>query len=198
MLPTYLGFRSADMIGRLGARGLLILDRDGVINRDSREFVKNTDEWLPIPGSIEAIADLSKAGYTVAVASNQSGLARGLFDRNALRAMHRKLRRLVGAKGGHIDRIVVCPHGPDDGCRCRKPAPGLLLRLARHYGTSLEGVPAVGDSLRDLEAAAAAGAAPILVRTGNGSKVATNLPDSLRSVPVFDDLSAVADELLKR
>ena len=186
------------MAGRLAARGLLILDRDGVINRDSRVFVKNTDEWLPIPGSIEAIADLSKAGYTVTVASNQSGLARGLFDRNALRAMHRKLRRLVDARGGHIDRIVVCPHGPDDGCSCRKPAPGLLRRLAHHYGASLEGVPAVGDSLRDLEAAVAAGATPILVRTGNGKALAGHLPRDLRSVPVFDDLAAVADELLKR
>ena len=198
MLPTFRGFRSVDMTGRLAARGLLILDRDGVINRDSREFVKNADEWQPITGSIEAIADLSKGGYTVTVASNQSGLARGLFDRSALRAMHRKLRRLVAARGGHIDRIVVCPHGPHDACRCRKPAPGLLLRLARHYGTSLEGVPAVGDSLRDLEAALAAGARPILVRTGNGNKVAAGLPKKLQSVPVFDNLSAVADELLKR
>ena len=186
------------MTARLAARGLLILDRDGVINRDSREFVKNADEWQPITGSIEAIADLSKGGYTVTVASNQSGLARGLFDRSALRAMHRKLRRLVAARGGHIDRIVVCLHGPHDGCGCRKPAPGLLLRLARHYGTSLEGVPAVGDSLRDLEAALAAGARPILVRTGNGNKVAAGLPKKLQSVPVFDNLSAVADELLKR
>ena len=198
MLPTFRGFRSVDMTGQLAARGLLILDRDGVINRDSREFVKNADEWQPITGSIEAIADLSKGGYTVTVASNQSGLARGLFDRSALRAMHRKLRRLVAARGGHIDRIVVCPHGPHDACRCRKPAPGLLLRLARHYGTSLEGVPAVGDSLRDLEAALAAGARPILVRTGNGNKVAAGLPKKLQSVPVFDNLSAVADELLKR
>lgn len=186
------------MAGRLAARGLVILDRDGVINCDSPEFVKNADEWLPISGSIEAIAKLSKGGYTVTVASNQSGLARGLFDRNALRSMHRKLRRLVIAEGGHIDRIVVCPHGPKDGCRCRKPAPGLLLRLARHYGTSLAGVPAVGDSLRDLEAAAAAGAEPILVRTGNGTKAAESLPASLQSVPVFDDLAAVAKELLKR
>ena len=198
MLPTFPGFRLVNMTGRLAARGLVILDRDGVINRDSREFVKNTDEWHPIPGSIEAIAKLSRAGYTVAVASNQSGLARGLFDRNALRAMHRKLRRLVAAEGGRIDRIVVCPHGPGDGCNCRKPAPGLLLRLARHYGTSLDGVPAVGDSLRDLEAAAAAGAMPLLVRTGNGRKVAASLPTRLRSVPVFDDLAAVADALLKR
>src|SRR5210317_1658131 len=131
----------------LAARGLIILDRDGVINRDSSEFVKNTDEWVPFPGSIGAIADLSRAGFTVAVASNQSGLARGLFDRNALRAMHRKLRRLVAAEGGRIDRIVVCPHGPGDGCDCRKPAPALLLRLADHYGVSLDGTPAIGDSL---------------------------------------------------
>ena len=186
------------MAGRLAARGLLILDRDGVINRDSREFVKNVDEWQPIPGSIEAIADLSKAGYTVVVASNQSGLARGLFDRKALQAMHRKLRRLVAAEGGRIDRIVVCPHGPNDGCHCRKPAPGLLQRLARYYCTSLDGVPAVGDSLRDLEAAVAAGATPILVRTGNGKAVARRLPKSLRSVSVFDNLAAVADALLKR
>ena len=186
------------MTARLAARGLLILDRDGVINQDSPKFVKNTDEWLPIPGSIEAIGKLSRAGYTVAVASNQSGLARGLFDRKALRAMHRKLRRLVAAEGGHIDRIVVCPHGPDDGCRCRKPAPGLLQRLARYYGTSLDGVPAVGDSLRDLEAAVAAGATPILVRTGSGKAVASRLPKSLRSVSVFDNLAAVADTLLQR
>jgi D-glycero-D-manno-heptose 1,7-bisphosphate phosphatase len=198
MLPTFPDFRSVDMAGRIAAKGLVILDRDGVINHDSPEFVKNADEWLPISGSIEAIAKLSKGGYTVTIASNQSGLARGLFDRDALRAMHRKLRRLVAARGGHIDRIVVCPHGPKDGCRCRKPAPGLLLRLARHYGTSLDGVPAVGDSLRDLEAAAAAGAMPLLVRTGNGRKVAASLPTRLRSVPVFDDLAAVADALLKR
>ena len=198
MLPTFPGFRLVNMTGRLAARGLVILDRDGVINRDSREFVKNTDEWRPIPGSIEAIAKLSRAGYTVAVASNQSGLARGLFDRNALRAMHRKLRRLVAAEGGRIDRIVVCPHGPGDGCNCRKPSPGLLLRLARHYGTSLDGVPAVGDSLRDLEAAAAAGATPLLVLTGNGRKAAANLPTSLRSTPVFDNLAAAANELLKQ
>lgn len=171
---------------------LLILDRDGVINRDSREFVKNSDEWVPLPGSIEAIADLSKQGFTVAIASNQSGLARGLFDRNALRSMHRKLRRLVAVEGGTVDRIVVCPHAPDAGCICRKPRPGLLHRLARHYGVSLAGVPVVGDSLRDLQAAAAAGATPILVRTGNGQKTEASLPADLRSVQVFDDLAAVA------
>ncbi len=176
---------------------LIILDRDGVINRDSRAFVKNADEFVPLPGSIEAIAALSAAGRTVAVASNQSGLARGLFGRRELGSMHRKLRRLVAAAGGCIDRIVVCPHGPDDGCPCRKPRPGLLLRLARHYGTSLAGVPAIGDSLRDLEAAAAAGATPVLVRTGNGRKTEAALPRGLRDVAVFDDLAAAAREILR-
>jgi len=141
---------------------------------------------------------LSRAGFTVAVASNQSGLARGLFDRNALRAMHRKLRRLVAAEGGRVDRIVVCPHGPEADCSCRKPRPGLLLRLARHYDTPLDGVPVVGDSLRDLEAATVAGAKPMLVRTGNGEKVAASLPECLRSVPIFDDLAAIAAALTRR
>jgi D-glycero-D-manno-heptose 1,7-bisphosphate phosphatase len=186
------------MAAPLGAKGLMILDRDGVINHDSPEFVKNTDEWRPIQGSIEAIADLSKAGYTVAIASNQSGLARGLFSRNALHAMHRKLRRLVAAQGGRVDRIVVCPHGPEGGCSCRKPKPGLLNRLARHYGTSLTGVPVVGDSLRDLQAAAAAGAWPLLVRTGNGEKTASYLPADLQSVAIYDDLAAIAAELVKK
>lgn len=184
------------MAAQTGKRGLLILDRDGVINRDSAEFVKSAREWLPIPGSIDAIARLSRAGYTVAVASNQSGLARGLFDRNALRAMHRKLRSLVSAEGGHIDRIVVCPHGPDDKCRCRKPLPGLLNRLARHYDTSLAGVPVVGDSLRDLQAAASAGATPILVRTGNGSRTSRSLPNGLRDIQTYDDLAAFAIAVL--
>ena len=185
------------MAARPAPDRLVILDRDGVINRDSAEFVKNVDEFRPLPGSIEAIAALANAGYTVAVASNQSGLARGLFDRAALRAMHRKLRRLVAAAGGRIDRIVVCPHGPDDDCACRKPRPGLLLRLARHYGTSLAGVPVIGDSLRDLEAAASAGAQPVLVRTGNGGKTERKLPSGLRGVPVYDDLAAVAKELIR-
>jgi len=186
------------MSGQPAANGLIILDRDGVINHDSKEFVKNADEWVPLPGSIGAIADLSAAGYTVAVASNQSGLARGLFDRNALRAMHHKLRRLVAAEGGRVDRIVVCPHGADDQCDCRKPRPGLLRRLARYYQVSLDGVPVVGDSLRDLQAAAAAGATPVLVRTGNGVKTAASLPDDLRSVGIFDDLAAVAASLIRK
>jgi len=186
------------MAARVGAKGLLIFDRDGVINRDSADFVKSADEWIPLPGSIEAIAHLSRSGYTVAVASNQSGLARGLIDRNALRAMHRKLRRLVGDAGGTVDRIVVCPHGPDEGCRCRKPAPGLLKRLASHYGVALDGVPFVGDSLRDLQAAAAAGATPVLVQTGSGATTARALPGPLRDVRVYKDLAAFAADLLGR
>ena len=184
------------MVAALAPRGLIILDRDGVINRDSDAFVKSPAEWRPLPGSIDAIAALSTAGFTVTVASNQSGLARGLFDRAALRAMHRKLRRLVGAAGGHVDRIVVCPHGPNDGCSCRKPLPGLLLRLAKHYGTTLDGVPAIGDSTRDLEAARAAGATPMLVRTGNGARTEASLPDRLANVAVYDDLAAAAAALL--
>ncbi len=184
------------MASALGPRGLVILDRDGVINRDSKTFVKSADEWIPLPGSIEAIASLSRAGFTVAIASNQSGLARGLFDRSALRAMHRKLRRLVGAAGGRVDRIVVCPHGPDDGCSCRKPLPGLLQRLARHYDAPLDGVPVIGDSGRDLEAARAAGATPILVRTGNGARTESSLGGQPGDVAVYDDLAAAAAVLV--
>lgn len=185
------------MVPHAAEKGLVILDRDGVINRDSREYVKSPAEWIPLPGSIGAIAALSAAGYTVTVASNQSGLARGLFDRNALRAMHRKLRRLVACAGGHVDRIVVCPHGPDDGCDCRKPAPGLLTRLGRYYQTSLAGTPIIGDSLRDLEAAARAGARPILVRTGNGRRTERALTGPLAEIEVFDDLAAAAAALVR-
>lgn len=185
------------MTRRLAGRGLLILDRDGVINRDSSAFVKSADEWLPLPGSIEAIAMLNRAGFTIAVASNQSGLARGLFGRNALRSMHRKLRRLVAAEGGHIDRIVVCPHGPDDGCACRKPKPGLLQRLGRYYDTGLAGVPVIGDSMRDLQAAASGGARPILVRSGNGRKTEAGLESEFVDIEIFDDLAAAAAALVK-
>lgn len=174
----------------LAHKRLIILDRDGVISRDSRAFIKSPHEFLPLPGSARAIGTLTRAGYTVAVASNQSGLARGLFDRAALRAIHRRLRALVAAEGGRIDRIVVCPHGPDDGCRCRKPSPGLLLRLGKYYGTPLDDIPFIGDSLRDLQAAERAGAEPVLVRTGNGVSTETRLPESLRSIRIFDDLAA--------
>lgn len=184
------------MAPRLANNGLVILDRDGVINEDSAAFVKSANEWLPLRNSIEAIGALHQAGFTVAVASNQSGLARGLFDRRALVAMHRKLRRLVVNAGGRVDRIVVCPHGPDDGCACRKPQPGLLQKLARYYGVSLKGVPVIGDSARDLVAARAAGARPILVRTGNGRRTEAALPEALRNVEIFDDLETAATALI--
>ena len=177
-------------------RELIILDRDGVINRDSKAFVKSPEEWVPLPGSIEAIARLSGAGYTLAVASNQSGLARGLFDRDALEAMHAKLHRLVDEAGGRIDRIAICPHGPDEDCDCRKPKPGLLEQLSEHYGQPLDGVIVVGDSLRDLEAASAVGARPVLVRTGNGAETEKKLSGELEDIEVHDSLAAAVDHWL--
>jgi D-glycero-D-manno-heptose 1,7-bisphosphate phosphatase len=184
--------------GQQAHNQLVILDRDGVINQDSREFVKSVDEWLPLPGSIEAIAALSLAGFTVAVASNQSGLARGLFSQEALDEMHHKLRSLVEARGGRIDHIAICPHGPNDGCDCRKPRPGLLHQVAARFDLALDGVPVIGDSLRDLQAAVAAGARPILVRSGNGRKAEQELPAELAETEVFDDLAAAAIALLEQ
>ncbi len=181
----------------MASRELIILDRDGVINRDSKAFVKSADEWQPLPGSIDAIARLSKAGFVLAVASNQSGLARGLFDSAALDEMHAKLQSLVTAAGGAVDYITVCPHGPDDDCDCRKPKPGLLERVGRHFGTTLNEAFVIGDSLRDLQAGSAVGATPILVRTGNGRTTEAALSGSLASIDVFDDLAAAADYLLE-
>ena len=175
---------------------LVILDRDGVINRDSDEYIKSPAEFIPLAGSIEAIGRLSAAGYTVAVASNQSGIGRGLFSRSALYAMHRKLRRLVKSVGGVIGKIVYCPHAPNDGCDCRKPRAALLLRIGAYYGCSLDGVPVIGDSLRDLQAAAAVGAKPVLVRTGKGRKTERELVNSGIEAEVFDDLAGAVDSLL--
>lgn len=175
---------------------LVILDRDGVINRDSPEFVKTADEWLPLPGSIEAIAALSKAGFSVAVASNQSGLARGLVSADALREIHCKLLELVAAEGGQVDLIVICPHWPDTGCDCRKPKPGLMHQIGAHFDIDVTGAPMIGDSLRDLQAGAAAGCRPVLVRTGNGARTEAALPAELADVEVYDDLAAAAAALL--
>ena len=149
---------------------LAILDRDGVINQDSDAYVKSPDEWIALPGSLEAIARLSRAGWRIVIASNQSGVARGLFSMDTLNAIHAKLRREVAHAGGIIDAIFICPHGPDDGCACRKPLPGMFKDIANRYDISLKGVPAAGDSLRDLQAASAAGCSPWLVMTGNGQK----------------------------
>jgi D-glycero-D-manno-heptose 1,7-bisphosphate phosphatase len=185
------------MAGALADNRLVILDRDGVINHDSREFVKSADEWLPLDGSIEAIATLSRAGFVVAVASNQSGLARGLFDTSSLAAMHKKLHDLVAVAGGRVDHIAICPHGPDDGCDCRKPRPGLLHQIGERFDTSLAGAPVVGDSLRDIQAAASVDARPILVRTGNGKRTEDMLPPELSSIEVYDDLGAAVTALLE-
>lgn len=175
---------------------LIILDRDGVINQDSDDYVKSLEEWIPIPGSIEAIARLSRAGWSVAVATNQSGLARGYFDASTLDAMHQRLRQLVAEQGGEIALIEHCPHGPEDGCDCRKPLPGLFRRIAEHFGLGdLSGVPTVGDSTRDLEAGVALGATPLLVKTGKGLlSLQKPLPAGTQ---IFDDLAAVADHLLE-
>jgi D-glycero-D-manno-heptose 1,7-bisphosphate phosphatase len=175
---------------------LIILDRDGVINQDSSEFVKSADEWIPLDGSIEAIARLSQAGFAVAVASNQSGLARGLFDAGALARMHEKMSTLVANAGGRIEHIAICPHGPDEGCDCRKPKAGLLFQIGAHFNAALTGVPVIGDSLRDLQAGRSALARPILVRTGNGRKTEGNLPSDLSMIGVYDDLPAAAAALL--
>lgn len=174
---------------------LVILDRDGVINRDSADFVKSADEFEPLPGSIDAIADLCRAGYRVVIASNQSGVGRGLFTIETLGHIHGKLRGLVEAAGGGLSGIFFCPHKPDDGCECRKPKIGLMEQIGAAFERDLNGVPAIGDSMRDLEAAAAAGARPILVRTGNGRATERDLPPA-SDIPVYDDLRAAADAIL--
>ena len=175
-----------------------MLDRDGVINRDSDSFIKSPDEFRPLPGSIEAIADLSLAGYRVAVATNQSGLARGLFDEATLAAIHNKLTRLVEGQGGKIDGIFICPHGPGENCRCRKPATGLLEQVEAAFGCKLRDCWFVGDSLRDLLAARSHGCRPVLVRTGNGSRTENLLENNgLSTALVFDDLRLAASTLLR-
>jgi len=175
---------------------LLILDRDGVINQDSDAYIKSLEEWIPIPGSIEAIAQLSKAGWTVAVATNQSGIARGYYDLATLEAMHTRLRALVAEQGGEVGLIVHCPHGPDDGCDCRKPKPGMLRTIAAHYQLDLAGVWFVGDSKGDLEAALTVDAQPILVKTGKGERtLSKGIP---QGTLIFDDLAAIARELIHK
>ncbi|HET8808225.1 MAG TPA: D-glycero-beta-D-manno-heptose 1,7-bisphosphate 7-phosphatase [Methylophaga sp.] len=174
---------------------LIILDRDGVINHDSEEFIKSPAEWEPIDGSLEAIARLNYSGFRVVVITNQSGIARGLLSVEMLNRIHSKMRRMLSQVGGRIEAIMFCPHGPDDNCSCRKPLPASFNDLAHRLRIGLEHVPAVGDSLRDIEAAQAAGARPILVRTGKGA--ATEAAGVPEGVPVYDDLAAVADALLE-
>ena len=180
---------------------LIILDRDGVINRLRPHGVTSPEAWEAIPGSLEAIAQFCRADYRVVVITNQSGIARGLYSINTLNRIHRKMLDELQPAGGEIDAIFFCPHGPDDGCECRKPKPGLFRELAERLACDLREVYAVGDSIRDLEAARSAGAKPVLVETGNGRAAAKTLADAsgetqLKDVPVYKDLAAFADTLL--
>lgn len=172
----------------------VLLDRDGVINQDSPDFIKSADEWIPLPGSLEAIALLYRHGFKIIVLTNQSGVARGLFDAAALEAMHAKMTALVEARGGKIEHIYVCTHGPSNHCACRKPKPGLLQQFAQDYRIDLHDLPFIGDALRDIDAALAAGAKPILVKTGKGRKTLTDNPEL--SIPVFENLYDVAEYLV--
>ncbi|MDP4029907.1 MAG: D-glycero-beta-D-manno-heptose 1,7-bisphosphate 7-phosphatase [Gallionella sp.] len=175
---------------------LIILDRDGVINFDSEQFIKKPEEWKPIPGSLEAIARLNQAGYRVVVATNQSGIGRGLLDMTMLNAIHGKMHKACALVGARIDAVFFCPHTNDNDCDCRKPKSGMLEEIAERYGLSnLDKVPVVGDSLRDLQPAAALGAQPYLVLTGKGAKtqVEGGLPEGTL---VFSDLAAVVAELM--
>lgn len=175
---------------------LIILDRDGVINQDSDAFIKTPAEWIAIPGSLEAIARLNQAGYRVVVATNQSGIARGLFSMPTLNAIHQKMHSAAQQAGADIEAIFFCPHAADDHCDCRKPKPGLFHEITRRFDVGLKGVPTVGDSLRDLQAGFVAGCTPYLVRTGKGSKTETKggLPPG---TTIWPNLAAVVDHLLQ-
>lgn len=175
---------------------LVILDRDGTINHDSDQYIKSPTEWKPIKGSLEAIALLTQNGYRVVVATNQSGIARGLFDMTTLNSIHDRMHKAVALAGGRIDAVFFCPHAADANCECRKPNPGMLLEIGRRLNVALAGVPMVGDGLRDLQAAAAVGAQPVLVLTGKGRKTQKDggLPEGTR---VFPDLGAFVADFLK-
>ncbi|MCC7326473.1 MAG: D-glycero-beta-D-manno-heptose 1,7-bisphosphate 7-phosphatase [Burkholderiales bacterium] len=174
---------------------LIILDRDGVINHDSDLFIKTPDEWRAVPGSLEAIARLSHAGYRVVVATNQSGIGRGLFDMGMLNSIHEKMHRALAHAGGRIDAVFYCPHTAEAKCDCRKPKPGMLVEIGRRFNTELTGVPCIGDSLRDLQAADAIGAQPMLVLTGKGEKTLRdgNFP---KNTVIFPDLAFAVSALL--
>jgi D-glycero-D-manno-heptose 1,7-bisphosphate phosphatase len=172
----------------------IILDRDGVINEDSDAYIKSPDEWRPIPGSLEAISLLTQQDYRIVVLTNQSGISRGLFDRVTLDKMHAKMRAMAESAGGRIDDIFYCPHAPEDACHCRKPRPGLFLAFAEKYGVSLDQIPAIGDSHRDIEAARAVGALPILVKTGKGRRTLARYPDL--DIPIVSNLYEAAQYIL--
>jgi D-glycero-D-manno-heptose 1,7-bisphosphate phosphatase len=182
---------------------LIIIDRDGTINVEREDFVKTADEWVPLPGALEAVARLNHAGWHVVVASNQSGLGRGLFDVAALNAMHSKMHKLLAVQGGKIDGVFYCPHTPTDACTCRKPLPGLFEQIIERYGLDVDSVQqrihTVGDSVRDLQAGAKAGCVPHLVLTGNGAKYKDQaLPiDFPAGTQVHADMAAFAEQILR-
>jgi len=180
---------------------LVILDRDGTINEDRDDYVKSPEEWIPIPGALEAIARLNHAGWHTVVASNQSGIGRGLFDMATLNAMHLKMHQMLARQGGRIDAVFFCPHTPEDACDCRKPLPGLFQQIGERYAIDLTQVPVVGDVQRDLEAGAAAGCLPHLVRSGKSANLdAAQVAQLCAKVPgtrVHDDLGAFADWLIE-
>lgn len=173
---------------------LVVLDRDGVINRESEHFIRSPDEWVPLPGSLDAIAALVRAGFEVVVATNQSGVGRGLFSADTLAAIHSRMTAAIEAHGGRLAGIFVCPHAPGAGCDCRKPRAGLMRQIEQAFGGALTGVAAIGDSERDILAAQAVGARPVLVRTGNGRRTEAALGAG-SAVEVFDDLAAAARAL---
>lgn len=176
---------------------LVVLDRDGVINFDSVHFIKSTNEWIPIPGSLEAIALLNQNGYRVAIATNQSGISRGLFDMVTLNAIHDKMHKALGQLGGRVDAMFYCPHSADDNCNCRKPKPGMMEEIGRRFGVDMRGVPMIGDALRDLQAGAVLGMQPILVRTGKGEETlaAGGLPEGTL---VFADLAQAVQHIITK
>ncbi len=176
---------------------MVILDRDGVINHLAEDDVTTVDGWDPIPGSIEAINRLKKAGYLVTIASNHSGISRGLYTEKELLEMHAKMQRLLVTRGASVDGIFYCPHGPEANCVCRKPKPGLLFQIARQFGIDLSQTPLVGDDISDIQAAKMANAKPVLVRTGKGEYVMQNFPEAL-DVPVYDDLAHFVRDTLRR
>ncbi len=173
----------------------ILLDRDGVINHDSDAFIKSPNEWQAIDGSLEAIALLNKHGYEVIVVTNQSGVARGLFDIDTLNAIHAKMYRLVHEIGGSIAAVYFCPHGADSVCDCRKPKAGMLKQFSKEFGVELSNIPVVGDSLRDLQAAQAVGALPVLVKTGKGERTLQRPPDF--NFLVFDNLYDAAKYFIR-
>ncbi len=173
---------------------LIILDRDGVINYESIEYIKTPEEWIPIPGSLEAIARLTKWGYTVVVATNQSGVGRGLYDLATLEKIHEKMHQGVQALGGSIAAIFFCPHIPDEQCNCRKPKPGLLRQIETHFKIDLKGVIFIGDTVYDIEAARAMGCRSVLVKTGRGLEtLASNI--DLKDIPIYNDLAEAVDAI---